>query len=40
MNKPRRGNRNLIRAMNRNLILNIIRSQAFEDHIARELALR
>ncbi|NDJ75954.1 MAG: ROK family transcriptional regulator [Chloroflexi bacterium] len=27
MNKPRRGNRNLMRAMNRNLLLNIIRSQ-------------
>lgn len=27
MNKPRRGNRDLMRAMNRNLILNIIRSQ-------------
>ena len=27
MNKPRRGNRDLMRAMNRNLLLNIIRSQ-------------
>ncbi len=27
MNKPRRGNRDLMRAMNRNLILNMIRSQ-------------
>jgi N-acetylglucosamine repressor len=27
MNKPRRGNRDLMRAMNRNLILNIVRSQ-------------
>lgn len=27
MNKPRRGNRDLIKAMNRNLLLNIVRSQ-------------
>ena len=27
MNKPRRGNRDLMRAMNRNLLLNIVRSQ-------------